>query len=50
MADTEQKYNLRLSVVAGLQNDYNVFNLRQGGASDTDDAYNNIKVMIFTDG
>lgn len=48
MANTEQKYNLKLSVVVGLQNDYHVFNLRK---SDTfDDAYNNIKVMIFTDG
>lgn len=48
MANTEQKYNLKLSVVAGLQNDYHVFNLRKGDTSD--DAYNNIKVMIFTDG
>lgn len=48
MANTEKKYNLKLSVVAGLLNDYHVFNLRKG--DDNEDAYNNIKVMIFTDG
>jgi hypothetical protein len=50
MANTEQKYNFKLSLTAGLINDYGIFNLRKGSDLDTDDAYNNIKVMVFIDG